>query len=390
MQPGIYRNISNEQYHGGPGVSKSGLDLIARSPAHFHAAMTAANDNESTPAQQLGTAFHCLVLEPAVFAREYTLALRQTDVPEAVADRDALVAMVAKLNEGRLPKLPTSGTKAELVARIRQAYSQHAIDGRYDLESLKVAELAAELDMLNQYRTGLLSDRGTMQELAEILHANGVPVTLWSDVKAQWLENNGHRTVLSQEQWDQLHAMRDAVMAHPAASRLLNHPGHAEQSVYWTDAETGELCRCRPDFWRTDGVIVDLKTTEDASPDGFRKSIAGWRYHVQAPFYMDGIAAAISQANTDDAGGFPTDEVTATPPRAFVFIAVEKKAPYAVAVYALDSESMDIGRAEYRRDLRIYAECRRTRVWPGYGDKIQPISLADWYIKQRAHLLDVA
>lgn len=391
MKPGIYRSISNENYHGGPGVSKSGLDLIARSPAHFHAAMTSANDNESTAAQQLGTAFHALVLEPAEFAKQYTLALRQQDLPDAIADRDTLVAMVAKLNETRQPKLATSGTKPEMIARILGAerdLPEELRSPQEALEKAKLADLKAMIDAFNELRPGLLSDRGTMQELAELLRANGVPVTLWADVKAQWLENNGHRTVLTQETWEQLQAMRASVMAHPAASRLLNHPGHAETSVYWIDQGTGELCRCRPDFWRTDGVIVDLKTTDDASPEGFRKSIANWRYHVQAPFYMDGITAAIEQTADDMAGGFPVDEFSK--PVAFVFVAVEKKAPYAVGVYVLEQASMDIGRAQYRNDLSVYAVCRASDHWPAYGDKIQPISLPEWHIKQNAHLLDVA
>ena len=32
MKPGIYIGLANEQYHAAEGISKSGLDLIARSP----------------------------------------------------------------------------------------------------------------------------------------------------------------------------------------------------------------------------------------------------------------------------------------------------------------------------------------------------------------------
>lgn len=81
-EPGIYNDISNADYHGGPGISKSGLDLIAKSPAHLHWAQTAANDNRApTAAQRIGTAAHALILEPEVFAREYVLQLRRQDVP---------------------------------------------------------------------------------------------------------------------------------------------------------------------------------------------------------------------------------------------------------------------------------------------------------------------
>lgn len=375
MNPGVYEGIPNADYHGGPGISKSGLDLIHRSPMHYKAVIDGANDNAPTAAQAIGTAAHALILEPAEFAKDYCLALRQSDVPHAIDDRDQLVAMVAKLNEGRLPKLPTSGSKADLVERImaeQRANDDDALRAHY--EAMKAAELKAVIEGMNAERAGLLSTSGNRHELADLLRANGVDVTLWSDVQAEWLANNGQRTVLSAEQWDQLHRMRDAVMAHPAASALLTKvPGKAELSVYWNDPATGVLCRCRPDWWREDDVLVDLKTCEDASPEGFAKSMANWRYDVQAPFYLDGVRQA-----------------TGRKPRGFVFVAVEKKAPFAVGVYVLDSESLELGRAQYVADLRTYAECVRTGSWPGYGDKIQTISMPAWHANKNAHLLDAA
>ena len=36
IEPGcFYANLPNELYHKGPGISKSGLDQIRRSPAHY-------------------------------------------------------------------------------------------------------------------------------------------------------------------------------------------------------------------------------------------------------------------------------------------------------------------------------------------------------------------
>lgn len=389
MKPGVYDTISNAEYHGGAGVSKSFLDLVHRSPLHARYRQEAANDDHPpTPAQVIGSAFHALLLEPELFVKEYTLALRQADVPDAIADRDTLVSMVQELNAGRLPKLSTSGSKAELVARIVEAKDAAHERQFHDaigyepsrLESLSLAELKGLLSNLNTTRPGLLSDKGTIAELAAILRANGRPVTLWSDVKQTWLENNGHRTVLDADAWDQLHRMRDSVMAHPAARALLTAvPGKAEQSVYWVDDATGELCRCRPDFWRNDGILVDVKTTEDASPEEFARSIAKWRYHVQHPFYVDGVNAARKQARLNVA-----------PARAFVFLVAEKKAPYAVAVYSLDVESVGLGRLEYQRDLATLHECKQSGTWPGYGDNIKAISLPGWHITKTVQALGLA
>lgn len=377
MKPGIYEGISNADYHGGPGVSKSGLDLIHRSALHFKVIRAAANDNikKDSKAFFIGGEFHCLTLEPSVFVQEYTLAFRQSDAPEAIDDKSQLVAMVEELNAKRLPKLVTGGGKAEQVERIIAAqvemYPPEAHTSKEDLEALKGAELKEILTCINNDRSGLLSTNGSMGELAETLRANGVPVTLWREVVAQWEAVNGHRRILTPDQWAQIHGMRESVMAHPAASRLLTSvPGKAEISFYWNDAKTGEVCRMRPDWLRDDDLIVDLKTCEDASLDGFAKSVANWRYDVQDAFYSDGFEA-----------------VTGRKPKGFVFIAVEKKPPYAVGVYVLDAETKEIGRAQYREDLDKYAECKANDVWPGYGDTIQKLNMPGWHKRKTEHLI---
>lgn len=381
MKAGIYSGIPNADYHGGPGISKSGLDLINRSPLHYRAVVTAENDNQPTAAQAIGTAAHSLILEPEQFVKEYCLALRPQDVPNAIDDRDTLVAMVQELNAKRLPKLPTGGSKAEQVARILDNELAPDLDA-LAVEAMKGAELKSIIEQANQSRPGLLPTSGNRHELADLLRANGVDVTLWSDVQAEWLANNQGRTVLTQEQWEQLHRMRDAVMAHPAARAILE---------------------------RGKNMVVDLKTTDDASKDGFSRSIANWRYDVQHPFYLDGLQAAIRQsggvipdaavAGAAELSAYWIDAETGVlcrcrpdfwrgSPDNFVFIAVEKKAPYAVGVYVLDAESVDLGRAQYRADLNRYAECLRTDNWPGYGDKIQTISVPGWHANKNARLLD--
>jgi exodeoxyribonuclease VIII len=389
MLPGIYRGIESNDYHKGPGISKSGLDLVRRSPAHYAHAISAANDNERqpTPAQAFGSAFHALVLEPKLFVRDYCLALRPADVPEAIEDREVLVAMIHELNSGRKPKIPSTGSKAEQVARIIDAkFGGLANDeDAVVLDAMSGKELKGIIDALNVDRQGLLPVSGSRHELAEILRANGKPVTLWSDVLAEWMKNNAGRQVLTQEQWDALHGMRDAVLAHPAARALLTGcEGEAELSCYWqeTVAQGADripvLLRGRPDFWRKDGIIVDLKSTEDAGPEEFARSIANWRYHVQHPIYLDGTAKALNAAQ---AKGQFKDWQT---PRAFVFIAVEKKPPYAVGVYTLDEESVALGRAEYKADVRTYAQCLKSNQFPAYSPKIQNISLPAWQFARAA------
>lgn len=64
IESGLYR-ISNEEYHSGPGISKSGLSRILRSPAHFK------TPQKETQALFDGQAFHVGCLEPKRFKEEY-------------------------------------------------------------------------------------------------------------------------------------------------------------------------------------------------------------------------------------------------------------------------------------------------------------------------------
>ena len=148
-------------------------------------------------------------------------------------------------------------------------------------------------------------------------------------------------------------AMAASVRSHQAAAELLRN-GKAEQSFWWDDVDTGLRCKCRPD-WYYGATVVDLKTTTDASPQGFAKSVANWRYHVQQAHYTAGTFA-----------------------ERFVFIAVEKTYPYAVGVYELDATAMNVGYALRRNNLQTIADCRAINEWPGYSQGIQNLSLPGW------------
>lgn len=63
----IVYDMSNEEYHAHDSISKTGLDLIARSPAHYRYAPR----KEPTRSMTIGSATHAAILEPAVYAAKY-------------------------------------------------------------------------------------------------------------------------------------------------------------------------------------------------------------------------------------------------------------------------------------------------------------------------------
>jgi hypothetical protein len=190
-------------------------------------------------------------------------------------------------------------------------------------------------ELLQRYGVCLPRNTKAGKEQAQQMAAEGIEAVTASDMA----------TAMS---------MASAVRNHPAAANLLAN-GKAEQSFWWDDSATGMRCKCRPD-WFYGSTVIDLKTTTDASPAGFARSVATFRYHVQASHYLSGLHGA----------------------ERFVFIAVEKTAPYAVAVYELDAEAMAAGDELRLRDLRMIADCRATGEWPGYGDDCQSLSLPKW------------
>ena len=174
---------------------------------------------------------------------------------------------------------------------------------------------------------------------------------LWN----QFLIQTEGLTVLTREQDYQIEAMTKSIFDHPAAALLLGKDGKSEIMVEWQDSSLVP-CRGIVDRLTDDGLIIDIKTTDDASPKGFARSCHKYRYHVQAAFYWDGVPNS----------------------QGFFFIAVEKSEPYLVGVYYLTNEDLQRGRDEYKNDIATFIECVKRDEWPGYGDIVQPLNLFNY------------
>lgn len=258
--PGIHPGIDDDAYHGGPGISKSGLwTIYTKSPAHYRFA-----PSKDTGAFSLGKAAHIAILEPETF---------EARVMKGPADRRGnnwKDAQAEAANTGRL--LLTSG----------------------------------------DYDTGLL--------------------------------------------------MRDAVHADARINAIIaSSQSQIEHSGFWIDEETGVLCKCRPDLYRPDlGIMLDLKSTTDAHPDAFARSVISYGYHTQEAWYAGGYRAL--QQNVEG----------------FVFLAVEKTDPFVCALYELPPSIVAEGQAIARKALARYAECAAADQWPGYSGEITELTFKRW------------
>jgi hypothetical protein len=145
------------------------------------------------------------------------------------------------------------------------------------------------------------------------------------------------KTIIDEEMAEKIKGIKNSVLTHPIAKEMLSS-GEAEYSYYSEDSETGLKTKCRPDYHNSD-ALIDLKTTLDASYEGFSRQIGNMGYHIQAAFYLDVFNKSQSLNYKD-----------------FYFIAVENTAPYAVAIYRLNSEQIEHGRIAYRSAIKQLSE----------------------------------
>lgn len=122
----ILENVTHAEYHQRKlgVVSKSILDLIDRSPAHYKQWVDDGVE-ERTPALVFGSAFHCALLEPDRFAADYAVEPDFGDCrkKENKAARDSW----RSLHEG---KDPVASDDAETIKRMVAAVHRHPLASR--------------------------------------------------------------------------------------------------------------------------------------------------------------------------------------------------------------------------------------------------------------------
>lgn len=170
------------------------------------------------------------------------------------------------------------------------------------------------------------------------------------------------KTPLLPREYDQVTDMYQACLDHPVVGKLIERDDLVrEASMFWLDGATGAACRARPDLATADwSLLIDYKTTVDASPVGFAKSLGNFWYHCQQSWYQDAV-----------------EHFTGISPM-FVFIAQEKTPPYQVGIYELDPVAVEIAQAMNHKARTIWKTCVETGEWPGYTPNPVTIALPAW------------
>lgn len=267
MKPGVYPNLTNEEYHDNKeSISRSAMMDFDKSPYTYWAKHLNPDrpNKDATPQMAFGSAFHAMILEPPTFDKKYVMK------PEPVLLK----------NVGR------------------EAYEAYK----------KVVE---------------------------------------------YLETS-NKKVLSNDEWINLIAMREKIHSSKQAIQLLNG-GRIEHSLFWDDKESGLLLKARPDILH-ENMIIDLKTTSDASPRAFQYDIVKYGYHIQFAMMRDAVEALEGRRINN-----------------FINIVIETKYPYRMGIYIMDGFAVDEGEIQYKQICLEIKESLITNTFEDYG--IQTIGL---------------
>ncbi len=180
--------------------------------------------------------------------------------------------------------------------------------------------------------------------------------------EAQLAADLDGKILLTEGDYDLAQAIAAPVIAHEVVSGWLADPEFvAEASFFATDPQTGVKIKCRPDgYLPSAGIVFDIKTTRDASPEGFPREIRNYNYDLQAAHYLRCLHGAGYKAS------------------AFIFVCVEKEAPYAVGLHALTGNYLDAANMRVTETLEKISRAEATSIFTTGWPLINYVDLPRW------------
>ncbi len=139
--------------------------------------------------------------------------------------------------------------------------------------------------------------------------------------------------------------------------------GRAEHVITWV--ENGVECRARIDFLESgELVVLDYKSTTDATPRAFSRQIARMGYHIQDEFYSRGVKAVFGRR-----------------PK-FIFMAQETTAPHACSFHGCAPSLLAIAEQDVDYAVRTWGECLKANRWPAHSNRIHWAEAMPWQMAE--------
>lgn len=332
-----------EAYHARANVGSSFLKAFQRSPLH---AWSAYLDPEREPVDKLayrvGRAWHCALFEPHVFGDRY--AEDHTD--NKLTTRSKLLA---RLRAGEIESDTLVGVPDDLGKTTKagkELYGEIEARGQIALPATDLAWIKAEAGRIGS-RDILPADRiADVLKMASIARALPISRVLFG---------------LAMPDTEQVRLFEKIGLV-----------GHAEVSIFDTDPVTGLPIKIRPDYLVEPcdqfpyGLVIDGKSCQDASKEGFGRAVWNYDYGLQAAFYTQVVQRAL--------------KTKGRPP--FLWLAQEKAKPYAAQYFGASDALLEHWDRRIAELLPQVADCFARGSWPGYPTTVAPLALPAWAERQ--------
>ncbi|MBG2617435.1 PD-(D/E)XK nuclease-like domain-containing protein [Klebsiella oxytoca] len=400
FEPGRYEGVPNEVYHAANGISSTQVKDARISLMYFEKRhVSKVIEKTRSPVLDMGNLVHALALQPEQLEKEFSI---EPEIPEgAFTTASTIRAFIDEYNAGLPPLLSADDIKAQLEAhnatlpqpvpmgddvtqtgenymalpaefqRIEEGQKVTAVKMKACIKEYN-ATLPAQVktsgsrdalleqlaiinpDMVAQEarKAQPLKVSGTKTDLIQAVKSVKPDAVFADELLDAWRENPEGKILVTRQQMSTALDIQKALLNHPTAGKLLQHPSRAvEVSYFGIDEETGLEVRVRPDLEiDMSGLRIgaDLKTISmwNIKQEGLRaklhREIIERDYHLSAAMYCE--TAALDQ---------------------FFWIFVNKDDNYHwIAIIEASEELLELGMLEYRKAMRAIANGFDTGEWP--------------------------
>lgn len=171
-----------------------------------------------------------------------------------------------------------------------------------------------------------------------------------------FMEAAAGKEVITAQDAEIIREMVKAFRKNPEAVALLRGTKR-EKPLFWVD-DNGIKCKCRVDAYKA-GIMIDIKTAQDAGTETFSREALRYGYDVQAAHYIDGYQHLESSTRPE-----------------WYFIVIEKAEPYAINILRADIGFVDHGIIIRQQLIEKLKQCRESGIYPGYG--VNDLCLPHW------------
>lgn len=176
--------------------------------------------------------------------------------------------------------------------------------------------------------------------------------TLNSLKAEEFIKKHPHKTVVLQKEYDLARTIAEK-QYHKSIIEWINQGQNEVTILVDIDGVAG---KAKIDSLITEKkMIIDVKTT--ASIESFERKFWSYGYHYQNAWYT--LLANINQTPVED----------------FIYWVIETSEPYESKCYRISEEALEFAADKIGQALRIYKECLKTDIWPGYDGSIETLEL---------------